>query len=158
MSAAVLDAVTAVLLVGALAALAVVDLRRRLVPNVVVLPASAVVLALRTLAHPSPVWALAGLGAAAFFLAASLARPGALGMGDVKLALLLGCALGREVVAALALGLLAAALPSLVVLARRGWRARTATIPLAPFLGLGGVLALLLAGPAVGSPPWLSAM
>lgn len=81
--------------------LAVVDLQHRLLPNRVVLPAlaaGAVLLVLPTLADGAGgALARAALGAAALFavyLALALASPGGLGMGDVKLAALLGLYLG----------------------------------------------------------------
>lgn len=144
---AIVDMVVTVLFVGVLIAVSVVDVRRRIIPNRIVLPAAATVLAARTAVHPSAVWIVAGAGAAAFLLVAAILRPGGIGMGDVKLALLLGVAVGRTVPLALALALLAAAVPSVVLLARHGARARTMGIPLAPFLALGGVVALIAGGP-----------
>jgi len=138
-----LDLLVAVGVVAVLAWIAVIDARRRIVPNRIVLPAAAVVLALRTVAHPSPVWLLAGLGAAAFLLLAALARPGALGMGDVKLALLVGAAAGPHVVLALLVAFVAGAAPGLWLLVRHGRAALARTIPFAPFLAAGGVAALL---------------
>ena len=58
------------------------------------MPAAAVVLAANTMLHPSVEWAVAGLGAALFLLVAALAYPAGMGMGDVKLALLLGLCAG----------------------------------------------------------------
>jgi leader peptidase (prepilin peptidase)/N-methyltransferase len=66
----------------------------------------------------------------------------------VKLALLLGFALGRSVAVGLLLGFVAALVPSAVLLARHGSAARKMAIPLGPFLALGGVVALF-AGPAI---------
>src|SRR5690242_12846832 len=51
------------------------DLERRIVPNWVVLPAAVAVLALQTVAHPSPVWAIGAVGAAGFFFLAAVAKP-----------------------------------------------------------------------------------
>jgi leader peptidase (prepilin peptidase)/N-methyltransferase len=65
-----------------------------------------------------------------------------MGMGDVKLALLLGFAVGKSVPFALFSGMVAALLPSAVLFARHGTAARKMAIPFAPFLALGGVLAL----------------
>ena len=130
--------------IAVLVAIAVIDVRRRVVPNRIVLPAAAIVLAARTAVHPSPAWIVAGLGAAALLLLGAVVRPGGMGMGDVKLALLLGVAVGRGVTVALFVALAAAALPSLVISTRRGWRGRTTAIPLAPFLALGGVVAFAL--------------
>ena len=69
-------------------------------------------------------------------------------MGDVKLALLLGAMLGRSVAVGLMIGMLAAIVPSIYLLARHGAAARKMGIPFAPFLALGGVVALF-AGPAL---------
>jgi leader peptidase (prepilin peptidase) / N-methyltransferase len=65
-----------------------------------------------------------------------------MGMGDVKLALLLGAMLGRTVPVALMIGMLAALVPSVVLLVRHGSAARKMGIPFAPFLALGGVVTL----------------
>ncbi|NUR78391.1 MAG: hypothetical protein HOQ28_19165, partial [Thermoleophilia bacterium] len=105
-------------------------------------PAAAVVLVAQTVLHPSAEWLLAGLGASCDLLPAALAYPRGLGMGDVKLALLLGFAVGRTVPIALFVGMLAALLPSAVLFARHGSAARKMAIPFAPFLALGGVFAL----------------
>ena len=118
------------------------DLRHRLVPNVIVLPAAAVVLVSRTALDPSVEWVAGALGASLFLFLAALAYPKGMGMGDVKLALLLGAMLGRTVPVAMMLGMLAALVPSAVLFARHGAAARKLAIPLAPFLSLGSVVAL----------------
>ena len=137
-----LHALAAAVFCAALVAVSASDLERRLVPNRVVLPATAVVLALQLARAPSVEWPLAGLGAAAFFLAAALAHPRGMGMGDVKLALLIGVAVGRTVPVALLVALLLGLVPALVLLARHGARARKLAIPFAPFLAAGGLVAL----------------
>jgi leader peptidase (prepilin peptidase)/N-methyltransferase len=132
----------AVVYVAALLAIAWVDVRERRVPNAIVLPAAAVVLALRTIADPSPEWAIAAAAAFAFLLVPAAVYPAGLGMGDVKLMLLLGAMLGTDVLVALVVGFVAALLPSLALLVagRRG-----TAFPFAPFLALGGLVALPLA-------------
>jgi leader peptidase (prepilin peptidase)/N-methyltransferase len=132
----------AAVLCATLVVVTVTDLTHRIVPNRIVLPAAVVVLALMTPAEPSPEWAIAGAGASGFLLAAALAYPGGMGLGDVKLALLLGAALGRSVTVALLVGMVAALVPAAVLLARHGSNARKMAIPFAPFLALGGVVAL----------------
>jgi len=144
---AVVDAGVAVFFVAVLAVISVVDVKQRIVPNRIVLPAAAVVLAARMLVHPSVVWIVAGVGAAAFLLAAAIARPDGMGMGDVKLALLLGVAVGRTVPLALVVALVAALVPSVVLLVRHGPAGRRMGIPFAPFLALGGVVALFAGAP-----------
>ena len=87
----------------------------------------------------------------AFLLLAALAYPGGMGMGDVKLALLMGVALGRTVAVALPLGMLVALVPAIFLFARHGSGARKMAIPFAPFLALGSVVALF-AGDALSTP------
>ena len=118
------------------------DLSHRIVPNVVVLPAAAIVLVAMTVLEPSAEWALGAFGASLFLFLAAVAYPQGMGMGDVKLALLLGAMLGRTVPVALMLGMLAALAPAVVLFVRHGSAARKMAIPLAPFLSLGGIVAL----------------
>ena len=125
-----------------LVALSAIDLEHRIVPNRIVLPAAAVVLVAQTALEPSLEWTLGALGASLFLLVAALAYPAGMGMGDVKLALLLGAALGKAVPIALMAGMLAALVPSVVLLARHGAGARRMGIPFAPFLAVGGIVAL----------------
>ena len=114
------DAAVASFFCATLVAVSVTDLERRIIPNKIVLPAAAVVLAAQTLLHPSPEWVLAGLAASAFLLVAALAYPAGMGMGDVKLALLLGVMLGRVVPVALMVGMVSALVPAIVLLAQHG--------------------------------------
>ncbi len=76
-------------------------------------------------------------------LVAAMASPAGLGMGDVKLALMLGAFLGRGVSVAIMGGLLAAALPSVALLLLHGKGGRQMTLALGPYLALGGIVALL---------------
>jgi leader peptidase (prepilin peptidase) / N-methyltransferase len=132
---------------AALVVVTATDLERRIVPNRVVLPAGTAVLALQTAGHPSAEWALGAVGAAGFLFLAALAYPGGMGMGDVKLALLIGALLGRTTPVGIMLGLLLALLPSVILLARHGARARRLAIPFAPFLAAGAVVALFAGHP-----------
>ena len=127
---------------AALVVVSATDLSHRIVPNRVVLPAAVVVLAGQTAIDSSPEWAIGALGASGFLFLAVLAYPKGMGMGDVKLALLMGAALGRTVTVALMLGMIFALMPSIVLLARHGAAARKMAIPFAPFLALGSVVAL----------------
>ncbi len=129
------------------------DLERRIVPNRIVLPALAVALVVQTIRDPSPEWALGALGAGGFYLVLALVYPAGLGMGDVKLAAFLGAWLGRDVIVALLAGSLLAMLPALVLLIRHGSAARKLGIPYAPFLALGGVIALFIGEPVLDA--WL---
>jgi leader peptidase (prepilin peptidase)/N-methyltransferase len=125
-----------------LVVLSAIDLTHRIVPNRIVLPAAGIVLVAQSVLEPSPEWALGALGAAGFLFVAALAYPAGMGMGDVKLALLLGAMLGRLVGVGLMVGMVAALVPSAVLLARHGSAARKMGIPFAPFLALGALIAL----------------
>jgi prepilin signal peptidase PulO-like enzyme (type II secretory pathway) len=123
------------------------DLEHRIVPNRIVLPATVAVLVANLVVSPGIEWPLAAIAAATFLFLPALAAPGALGMGDVKLALFLGAALGRTTGVGIMLGLLAALVPSLILLAKHGRKARKMALPLAPFLALGGLIALFAGQP-----------
>ncbi len=126
--------------------LAAIDIRRRILPDRIVLPATAITLVAQAVLAPDqmPEWLLAAFGASLFLLLPALVRPGALGLGDVKLALLLGAALGRAVIPALAIGLLAAGGFAALLLLFHGRAALKSTMPLGPFLALGGIVELLV--------------
>jgi len=128
--------------------LTAIDLERRLIPNAIVLPATAFVLVGQIALSPDRTleWLLASLGAALFFFIPLLVYPAGMGMGDVKLAALLGAALGRAVVLALAVGLFAVGAVAIAILVREGFGARKKAIPFGPFLALGGLVALFLGG------------
>lgn len=136
------EAVVGALACAVLVAVTVTDLERRIIPNRVVVPAFAAALVVQTIPDPSVEWIVAALAAGGFFLVMALVYPAGLGMGDVKLAAFLGAWLGRDVVVALFAGSVLALLPSIVILARHGARGRKVGIPFAPFLALGGVIAL----------------
>jgi leader peptidase (prepilin peptidase)/N-methyltransferase len=134
--------VVAAFFCAVLVAISAIDLTHRIIPNRIVLPAFIVVLAAQTLLEPSPEWALAALGASGFLFLAVVIHPAGMGMGDVKLALLMGAMLGKTVPVALMLGMLAALVPAAFLLARHGSKARKMGIPFGPFLALGSVIAL----------------
>jgi leader peptidase (prepilin peptidase)/N-methyltransferase len=135
----------ALFFLAVLIVLSVVDVRERRIPNRIVLPATAILLVVQTLVEPARAAELvvATLGAGALLLLLVLVNPSGLGMGDVKLAMLMGAALGGGVVAALALGSGLAAAFGVARMIRGGLTARHSTFPYAPFLAVGSALALL---------------
>ena len=137
-----LEALSAAILCVALVIVSVTDLEYRIVPDRIVLPAAAVVLLLNTIRKPSPEWILAALAFALVLLVAALVNPEGMGLGDVKLALLIGAGLGWGAVLALVVAAAAAFVPALVLLLGRG--GRKATMAFAPFLAFGAVVALFL--------------
>lgn len=141
------EAVVAGSLICVLIGLSVIDIEQRRLPNRVVVPAAVAMLAVQSALHPERAleWLLAGLGAALLLLLPLLVYPGAMGMGDVKLAILLGSALGASVVTALALAFIAGGLFALAIVARDRAGARRRTIPFGPFLAAGAIATLFLA-------------
>ncbi|MET4156642.1 A24 family peptidase [Agromyces sp. PvR057] len=138
--------------------LALVDLIEHRLPNAVVFPtlaAVAVLLLPASIMAGRPgafVWALVGAAAMfAVFLLLALISPGSMGMGDVKLALLIGLVLGWFGLSAWVIGLLGAFVvggaTSIVALATRRVTLR-GSIPFGPSMLAGAVIALLLAGDA----------
>ena len=134
--------------VAMLIAVAAIDLEHRIVPNAVLAPAAAWALAASAVVRPEALPALVVAGAAAFcaLLIAALVHPAGMGMGDVKLAGVMGLFLGASVAPALLAGFASGAAVGLALLARDGMAARKRGVPFAPFLALGGVLGVL-AGP-----------
>jgi leader peptidase (prepilin peptidase)/N-methyltransferase len=135
--------------VAILVELAAIDLERRILPNNLVLPTLLVVLGAQLALDPSfylrtLVWAT---GAGLFLLLPSLFRRGAVGMGDVKLAMLLGATLGPLVATALTIGLMGAGAYALLLLAMRSRAVLRQEIPLGPFLAGGAIVAILLSAP-----------
>ena len=142
------DAVVAAFFCLTLVAVSATDLEYRIIPNRIVVPAGLAVLVANTALHPRPIWTIAALGASGFLFAAALVYPAGMGMGDVKLAFLMGAALGRTVPVAMFVGMFAALVPSLYLIARHGRAARKMGVPFGPFLALGAVVALF-AGPSI---------
>ena len=129
-----------------LVAISAIDIEHRIVPNRIVVPATGIVLVVNTLIDPSVEWLFGGLAGFTFLFIAAVIYPAGMGMGDVKLAALLGVMLGRDVAVALMAGMLLAIVPSVVLLARHGSKARKMGIPFAPFLAAGGIVALFAGG------------
>jgi leader peptidase (prepilin peptidase) / N-methyltransferase len=139
------ETVVVVTVIAVLVVISRHDLERHIIPNRLVVPAWIGVLLAHLVLHPDQwlEWLVASFGAGLFFLVVLLAYPAGLGMGDVKLALLLGAALGWGVAGALFLGTLAAGILSAVLLFREGSSARKRSIPLGPFLAGGAIVVLL---------------
>jgi leader peptidase (prepilin peptidase) / N-methyltransferase len=132
-------------LVTVLAAIALTDLERRIIPNRILLVGAVAAVAIAALSDPGslPERALVGAAAGGLLLLAALAYPRGMGLGDVKLAATMGLFLGRNVAPAIFVALLAGALVGLAMIAVEGAPARKRAIPFGPFLALGGVVGLL---------------
>jgi leader peptidase (prepilin peptidase) / N-methyltransferase len=122
-----------------------IDLDHRIIPNKLTLLGAIVAPAL-VIAFESDDLAehlIAGAAAGGFFLLAALAYPAGMGMGDVKLAAVMGLFLGRTVGPALLLALLAGSVVGAIIIARVGRaQGRKTAVPFGPFLAFGGVAGL----------------
>jgi leader peptidase (prepilin peptidase)/N-methyltransferase len=127
-----------------LVVLAAIDLERRIIPNRIVVPAAVVVLLGDIAAEPHrwKEWTIAAFASLLVTLAIAVVTKGGVGMGDVKLAFLLGAGLGWAIAGAALVSMLATFVVSVGILARRGLAGRKDTIPFGPFLVLGALVAL----------------
>ena len=108
-------------------------------------PAAILAIVLGSALDPSgePARLIAGAAAGGFFLLAAFISPRGMGMGDVKLAGVMGLLLGDAVAPALLIALVAGILGGLVVMARRSPGERHGVgVPFGPALALGGLVAL----------------
>ncbi len=143
--------VLGLVLVAVLVPVALIDFEHRIIPNKITLPAAiaAIVIGVALDLKGVPEQLIAGAAAGGFLLAFLLAYPRGMGMGDVKLAAILGMFLGRSVAVAILVGVLTATLVGAVVMARLGVeKGRKTALPFGPFLAFGGVVGLLV-GPAI---------
>ncbi|HLI58359.1 MAG TPA: prepilin peptidase [Solirubrobacteraceae bacterium] len=137
--------------VAALVAIARIDLEHRIIPNRILGPVAALAIALTAILTPGelPARLIAAAAGGGLLLAAALAYPGGMGMGDVKLAAVMGLVLGPALGPALLVALVAGSLIGVAIVARRGMAAgRKTAIPFGPFLALGGLVGLF-AGQAI---------
>lgn len=128
-----------------LLAVTLTDLERRIIPNKILLVAALAGIAVAAFTDPAslPERAIAAAAAGGLLFVAALAYPRGMGLGDVKLAAVMGLFLGRNVAPAILVALLAGSLVGLGLIARHGSAARKQAIPFGPFLAFGGVVGLL---------------
>jgi leader peptidase (prepilin peptidase) / N-methyltransferase len=131
--------------VAVLAAITLTDLERRVIPNAILLVGSVIGVGIVAATDPSslPERIAAAAGAGAFLLLFALIYPRGMGMGDVKLAAVMGIFLGVSVIPALFVGIVLGALVGFALLLRYGTAARKHAVPFGPFLAIGGVVGLL---------------
>ncbi|HWW68115.1 MAG TPA: A24 family peptidase, partial [Solirubrobacterales bacterium] len=137
--------------VTTLATITLTDLERRIIPNRILLVAAVLGVAIAAAGDPGslPERAIAAAAAGGLLFLVALAYPRGMGLGDVKLAAVMGFFLGRSVAPAILVALLAGSLVGLAMIARHGAAARKRAIPFGPFLALGGVAGLLAGGPLI---------
>jgi leader peptidase (prepilin peptidase) / N-methyltransferase len=140
------EAVVGAYFCATLVVLSAIDAERRILPDLIVLPSFIIVLTVNLILAPDrwKEWLGASLAASLFLFLALVAYPRGMGMGDVKLALLLGAGLGWTVSVGLMIGMVSALVASSVLFARYGLAARKMAIPFGPFLAFGAIVALFV--------------
>ena len=140
-----MHAVLALPAIAVLVAVSVSDVRRRVIPNIVIVPAWALALTVNIALHGRAAeWLAWSFGAGLCFLLFALATRGGFGMGDVKLVAFLGAVLGPALPSALAVGTLLGGLAAGLILLRHGRAASRRTVAYGPYLAAGGLVVLLL--------------
>jgi leader peptidase (prepilin peptidase)/N-methyltransferase len=131
--------------VTTLLAITVTDLELRVIPNKILVVAAVLAVAIAAVGDPGslPQRAIAAAATGGLFFLVALAYPRGMGLGDVKLAAVMGLFLGRNVAPAILVALLTGSMVGLALIARHGASARKRAIPFGPFLALGGVVGLL---------------
>lgn len=141
------DIALGLLLVTLMVAVVPIDLEHRLILNRLTYPAAvlALIIGLALDLDGVPEQLIAAAAAGGFFLAAALVYPRGMGLGDVKLAFVMGLLLGRAVAPAVFAALISGVLVGAVVIARVGAeRGRKVKVPFGPFLAAGSILALFV--------------
>ena len=131
--------------IAMLAAITLTDLERKVIPNAILLVGAVAAVAIVTATDAGSLGerAIAAVGAGGFLLAFALIFPAGMGMGDVKLAAVMGLYLGASVIPAMVVGILTGALVGMGIMVARGPEARKQAVPFGVFLALGGVVGLL---------------
>ena len=139
--------VLGLLLVTVLVPITLIDLDHRIIPNRITGPAAvAALVAVAALDTDFLVEAIvAGIAGGGFFLVAALLYPRGMGMGDVKLAAVLGLYLGRAVAPAILIALVSGVFVGAAIMVRKGAvEGRKTAVPFGPFLALGGMIAFFV--------------
>jgi leader peptidase (prepilin peptidase) / N-methyltransferase len=129
-----------------------IDLDHRIIPNTLMLVGTVVSVGILLLTDAGALTEhlIAAAAAGGFLLIAALAYPAGMGMGDVKLAAVMGLFLGRDVGPAMLVALVAGSVVGALIIARKGSKeGRKTAIPFGPYLAFGGLVGLFAGDPIV---------
>lgn len=146
------ELVLGAVLVLFLVPITLIDADHQIIPNKLTGPAAIAAIALGLALDPGGEVErlIAGAAAGGGLLVIALIRPNGMGMGDFKLAGVMGLFLGAPVAVAMFVGFLSGTLVGAVIIARKGVAAgRKTKVPFGPFLALGGVVAVLCGAPLI---------
>jgi leader peptidase (prepilin peptidase) / N-methyltransferase len=145
------DALLGLAFVVLLVPVTLIDLDHRIIPNTLMLVGTVVSVGILLLTDPGALTEhlIAAAAAGGFLLIAALAYPAGMGMGDVKLAAVMGLFLGRNVGPAMLVALVTGSVVGALIIARKGAKeGRKTAIPFGPYLAFGGLVGLF-AGDAI---------
>ena len=134
-------------LAAVLVALAAIDLDLHIIPNKIVYPTAAwgLISAALIRLDDLPTLLAWGAGAGLFFLISAIVYPAGMGMGDVRLAAVMGLYLGSSVIPALLVAFVSGSAVGIAIMARHGVAdGRKMGVPFGPFLAAGGLIALMV--------------
>ena len=136
-----------VVLVTFLIPITAIDLDVKRIPNALTLPSALLAIPIALVTEPSyvPEQLIAGAAATIFFLIPALVAKKGMGMGDVKLAGVLGLYLGASVAPAIMIALLSGTIVGIAVILKTGVDAgRKTAVPFGPFLALGAIVSIFV--------------
>lgn len=138
-----ISTVVGIIFCSVLIVISFIDIESGIIPNVIVLPFTLVGLAFSIFSDLSEWWMPLAFssGAFLFMLIIHLISPRGMGMGDIKLSLMIGAFLVRSVVPALFLGFLIGAIYGVSMIIAKKGRLKQA-IPFGPFISLGSIISL----------------
>jgi leader peptidase (prepilin peptidase)/N-methyltransferase len=139
------DAVIGIVFVLLLVPITLIDLEHRIIPNKITYPGAVLAVVLVAVFDSDSLveHLISGAAAGGFLLVAAIVQPRGMGMGDVKLALMMGLFLGRAVAPGMFVALIAGSLIGALIIARVGAKkGRKTAIPFGPYLALGGLVGL----------------
>jgi leader peptidase (prepilin peptidase)/N-methyltransferase len=140
------EALLGIVFVLLLVPITLIDLDHGIIPNKLTLLGSVLGFALVALFFTDDLveHIVAAALAGGFLLIAAFVYPSGMGMGDVKLAFVMGLFLGRAVAPAMFVAFFAGSVVGVAIMARYGAEARKRTIPFGPWLAFGGAVGLLV--------------
>jgi leader peptidase (prepilin peptidase)/N-methyltransferase len=141
------DVVLPIVFVTLLVPITLIDLDHHIIPNVLSGIGAVAAIALVLIFDSDSIveHLIAAVAAGGFFLLAAIVYPAGMGMGDVKLAAVMGLFLGRAVAPAIFAALIAGTIVGGLVMARFGMQeGRKKGIPFGPWLAFGSLVGLFV--------------
>ena len=137
-----LSTLAGVMLVSISIAVSLIDWEFMIIPNIIILPFAVAGIIINIIKNPFKWWMPLAFsaGAFAFMLIVHLIYPKGMGMGDVKLALMLGAFLVRNIIVGLFAGFLLGSVAGIIFMIFKK-KTLKQFMPFGPFISAGGIIA-----------------